>query len=536
MDEDLRDLERRARTGGAADRERWLSAAVRQGRGADLLDELLVAWRGDRSAATAAVVDDLSSRLGTPALGDERGDLQARWLVMAKRRSSVELPALLATLGSGTHAQVTERLDALEPWPDDPRIAGALAAIVDAMPFRAKTSQKAWTRIFKRLVRERDPRTIPALTKTLEKPSGIAGDGMAQFVRERIEKTLAALRETAASSPPPEPEPEPEQSTSDRPEDALLAAVLDDPTNDAHRIAYGEALAARGDPRGAFIGVQAAKRRGEALSKASLALEKKLLAAHREGWLDGLAPVLVLSSVSFELGFVAAAHAKESLPARRIAEVSELRAWRTIERLAAPPDLLRPLLERGLLPSLRDLRTFSWARAGRPAPPLLSRLATAFERPEDLASVAALPALEHLELSAIGAAEGMTASDLAPLATSPAGARLEAVKVTGLSRHVDGWRGVLERCPRLASFEIDAGGGAFSLTFRRSPSGRLSALTVDRVRSKSEGGVIAQALGLLGETALETLEVALPAGTFREQGVRDAALRFTGCDVTIRIA
>src|SRR5581483_4219142 len=109
MDEDLRDLERRARTGSATDRARWLSAVVREGRGPRLLDELLASWRKDRAVATATILEDLS--------------------------------AMLATLTKATHSDVMYRLEMLDEWPEDPRIASALAAIVDEMPFRAQTSR-----------------------------------------------------------------------------------------------------------------------------------------------------------------------------------------------------------------------------------------------------------------------------------------------------------------------------------------------------------------------------------------------------------
>lgn len=119
---------------------------------------------------------------------------------------------------------------------------------------------------------------------------------------------------------------------------ALLAAVYDDPGDDAARREYGEYLRTSGDPRGEFIGLQLARKGSRPSPR-----EADLLRRNYDVW---AAPFAALSpEVGFRRGFPASCKVAVNASEPRIGDP----AWATIERLDS--DLLALIVD----PSLRGL-------------------------------------------------------------------------------------------------------------------------------------------------------------------------------------
>lgn len=86
---------------------------------------LLAAWAETRSPQIAAFVARTRARFTRAALplGGSYQKKQERWLALATRRDSADVPRLLAALNDATEDQISERLAVLTAFPPDPLIA-----------------------------------------------------------------------------------------------------------------------------------------------------------------------------------------------------------------------------------------------------------------------------------------------------------------------------------------------------------------------------------------------------------------------------
>ncbi len=542
-DRDLRELERRA-SQGPQDCARYAAALLREGRVDAALEALLVAWRATRDAGLADLVDEVSRRLpANAALSSHES-----WLAAAGGTpSAAALPALLESLAKGTHPQVAERLDALDAWPDDPRVARALAALVDAVPFHATSSQKAWRRIFARLVREKDGRALAALERAARGPSAITGPAMARWFAAESAKALGKLREAAPSAESAADvagafrgaTPEPAKGAA-----ALLERVVADPSSEEARVAYGEALAREGDPRGELILLQVKRKRG-GLDRKEGKREKELLKAHARSWAGPLAPVIVLGGSSFEGGFLSQVKLK-ALSERAAAELTGDPIWATVETLAVEGADVKALAQLVAHPVLRSLRTLICPSGAllEALPPLgitgleCDRVDPA--EPAFLEAVAALPRLERLSIPGWGTGErrdGLWPDDVKGFLGTKAFARLQLFQLNGFTRSPDAWLAALGRT-NVATFVTHTFSlvpawlerlGAL-LTFTRGKDGRLSRLRVDSgkgayVHQNRDAG---KALAAMDPRSLEHLTLGEGVGFLAE-----TAKRFTGCEVVV---
>jgi hypothetical protein len=128
------------------------------------LHALLERWRACRASETAHLIDELSSWFALvlpPLAGKKRGERQQAWLARARRRSAVDLPRLLDTVGYGSAPETTEQLEVLAAWPADPRMTW-LAKRMFATPRHATSSgdQKVWRRLFNVLESHADARAM----------------------------------------------------------------------------------------------------------------------------------------------------------------------------------------------------------------------------------------------------------------------------------------------------------------------------------------------------------------------------------------
>lgn len=102
----------------------------------------------------------------------------------------------------------------------------------------------------------------------------------------------------------------------------LFAAVVARPDDDLPRRVLADALSDEGDPQGELIVLQLERARGND-TKAGRARETKLLAQHRERFLDGLAQVVRPVGQQFERGFLSRAKLQQALPAHPLSRLLE---------------------------------------------------------------------------------------------------------------------------------------------------------------------------------------------------------------------
>src|SRR5581483_5277256 len=119
------------------ERARAAVAKLHAGDVAGSIDLLVVVWRELRAPVLAAAIEKLTRQLPPAKPMDSRSRsiprLHQLWLETAATRQPAHLPALVRGLLAPVPAQIAERVQALAAWPDDPRIALALAELVREM-------------------------------------------------------------------------------------------------------------------------------------------------------------------------------------------------------------------------------------------------------------------------------------------------------------------------------------------------------------------------------------------------------------------
>ncbi len=115
----------------------------------------------------------------------------------------------------------------------------------------------------------------------------------------------------------------------------LLAAIYDQPDDDAPRLVYMDYLLDRGDPRGELISLQMRKL-SRALSPDEQRAERMLLHAHVASWLPReILGKVQRASLRFERGFLARCHLRQS-EQQRGSQQRGHPGWRTVHTIVAP--------------------------------------------------------------------------------------------------------------------------------------------------------------------------------------------------------
>jgi uncharacterized protein (TIGR02996 family) len=413
------------------------------------LPETLAAWRLERSSTLANRVDEVAARTVAPQVPPRK--LQRWWTDQAAAYDPVTATALLASLevdaqsanvswriilmrdtpisrvlratGFEGEPQKSEWMNLLDriglmlTWPDDPRVAMALAGWLWRLPFLDRRFRHA----------RRDPFFDPIVDVIARRIIEI-GDvraltrivGVCKFVGEA---TRAALDDALANVPSP------------RTVDATLAeawrAVVDDPHNLSNRLVLADAYSDCGDPRGELIALQCAPLIAIAKAQAECRMIDRggvfgvgsqriqaILEAHWHRWFGELS--LIFSSSTLHGGLlhmISVGH--DRAPAWAWPHAAQHRELCAVERIAPAPRLVEkePDTYAGFLCTLRrqprwvglEERTLAVLR-GEQIPFTGVRLAVgsggALATTRDLVAIA--PKLERLELS-FGHAQHMDA-------------------------------------------------------------------------------------------------------------------------------
>lgn len=270
-------------------------------------DALVTAWQQTRSPAIAELVDVL--------------DRQAPDALSAQL-AAIITPRVVTSLAN------LERLKRV----DDPRLAGwAIDALVN-LPFTAVTARDFLVAVAHTAVRHDDPRLAARQPQIDDAVSTRIGR---LAIRQEL---LAIVAQGVAKLPEPPAVDvsklaalvEPLQRGT-RSADALLAEIYANPTDDAPRLVYADALSEQGDPRGEFIVMQI--ERGDSEPSAR---EQELLKKHGKVWLGALAPVLSwgkgYARTTFRRGFVSTADIILSV-GKKLRPLLTHPAWATVESI-----------------------------------------------------------------------------------------------------------------------------------------------------------------------------------------------------------
>jgi len=259
------------------------------------LGALLEAWRAERSPRIADLVELLSERLTTQrapiAAGAESSS--AAWLGVEANVDPADLGRLLAAPWPSRLEDATVRVARLAARPDDPRVAMSLARLIELTPYSDKSARALYRKALAAVTRIGDLRTVPVLEKLIARPKTVpdyrkalapkhelatrmrvAFPAQAPAVRDLVTLELLEAHFTAARAG--------RQRRLDADRD-LLAAIHDNPEDDAPRQVYADALLERGDPRGEFMALQLAQAAGR-FTEEMAKRERALFAAHSEEW------------------------------------------------------------------------------------------------------------------------------------------------------------------------------------------------------------------------------------------------------------
>lgn len=263
------------------------------------LDELLNAWRATRAEAVADAVDRISAELTSK---EKPLASKAAWWAAFESGRSASVERLLEAIPAGLDR--AERLAAFAKRPD-PRV-GTFARrwLVDA-PVSGKKRGPFFLALATTLEAIRDPRVLPVLHDVLaDRTVAVARCGLTNY------KHLVALA-NALAKVRPKPLPQvaveilrrlrdapPPVVTTDPAE--LFARVYADPSDDGVRAVLADLLTERGDPRGEFINLQLAR---AGTDKPASAAEKRLEKTWSRAWLGAIEPAVLKSDVVFERGF-----------------------------------------------------------------------------------------------------------------------------------------------------------------------------------------------------------------------------------------
>jgi uncharacterized protein (TIGR02996 family) len=266
-----------------------------------------------------------------------------------------------------------------------------------------------------------------------------------------------------------------------------LAAVYANPADLAARMVYADSLSEAGDPRGEFIVLQC-RHNGPMGDR-----ERELLAAHGDGWVGPLAPLLAKNPRIFERGFLSACSVRPDCDDPLLATVGDP-AWSTVRMLhffgvfagearrrASAAVLLHPVMRS--LEAAIGIHGSVLVELCEHATPLPIRSITAtvgtfLERTrarDAFADPRGLPALRKLWF--IGS--GGKVNDLGWLLASPLIGRLEQLTLSMTGGDIDRWKRIASQAhPHLPLLEIRNGDDI--IRFRRGPDGRFGDPSFER--------------------------------------------------------
>lgn len=373
------------------------------------LPALLELWRQTRAPEVSELVDRLSI-VGKPPYPKSASAAvkEPRWLSAAKLRRIDDLPALLASLHDGHSTDVAQRVEALDGWPDDPRIASACARLFEQPAHLNLSTMPLWTLLAERVVRHADPRTKARLDAVAALGVGWTSlfrphargpiAALLDRTRQQLERAIASSQWRALTSL----ERERVSKSAPRADAATaLAAVYEAPEDVSRRLVYADMLSEAADPRGEFISLQCL----DAPTATQRRRASALLSKHGDRWLK---PLDVAGSVlAWERGFPAVFEVQVTAR-RELSPVLGDAAWSTIHTIsllssgvgATPVEVvLHPAMTHvKRVEGLEAADVRAMAKLGRALPFRSLVIESTDEKLLKLLTVERFPALLHVQL------------------------------------------------------------------------------------------------------------------------------------------
>lgn len=380
-----------------------VETAVGQGDETAALRHALVAWQHCRHERITALIERLSSKVSRSRArpgGKGVADKQTSWLALAAANDPADLEVLLGTLTDVRKGELLEARLATLKGRIDPRIAKAMHAVLEDPPISSSAGVNTLLAALELVVAIADPRSGEAWSRLVRIVGNYGGGPATEGLRKKmpsgstrlhaaLDEILTELsEEDTARLDAIEALLTPARAQSVGP---LFAAVYANPEDDRPRMVLADLLQELGDPRGELIALQLA-RSGKRSKR-----EKELLDAHAHDWLGPIAVLVHRTDLDYERGFVARCSMRGDSP-RDVGALVGRPEWRTmtdvdIRSWDRHPG---PLLEG--MPSLRVLRGVA-DPSKLPAHDRIERVQTGVvSSPDELAPLAALPALRSLEI------------------------------------------------------------------------------------------------------------------------------------------
>lgn len=408
--------------------ERALDELAKQRHEAALL-ALIEAWRARRSARIGALCDKASKLVKRrPLATSPIKKANERWHEIAADRDPLDLARLIAALGTGAVTAARKRIDVLATFPDDPRLAPALATFLAVAPyFESATATELIARAKEIILRGADERVLAVLAPYADRPSIAAL--LAEIRVTPVELTIDEQRACEAI----------EQLLGGQSADDLLAAIYDAPHDDGLRAVYADWLLEHGDEAyGEWIQLQLqpalepdAQQRMDELWRS---LERRLIAPFTK--------VTEPSSRVFKRGFLFRC-AIRATNTRAVAAAAVAPEWQTVEELSVDGAYLkRDTLG---LPAFRNVRKLSGITYD-----VLRMLAEGSPRPLEHvalhyidATIAEAPTTEDAwtgvrNVVTLGLAASIALPTLAPLWATPFGRQLRRIELVDTA-DLAGW-------------------------------------------------------------------------------------------------
>ncbi|MBL8717050.1 MAG: TIGR02996 domain-containing protein [Myxococcales bacterium] len=404
-------------------------SALDQKEHAVALRALLEAWRAHRSPRVADLVDRVSAVVtASHAFPKTRSVKERTAAVLAglEKKDALEVGAILAQPWPGKWQDAGPVLDAVCAQPADPRVAFALARLIDAAPYDTYRTDGFWRQVLGRLVLLGDARTIPILESARERPRSTYFRDIKVAIGATIEK-LRGRGDAPLSDPAVALVAAIESHFAgdvrravdkERGEAQLLAEIHAHPDDLALRQVYADYLVERGDPRGEHIALGLARREGRA---DATVLRKEAAIAKKNGaaWIGALDRVLAKDGRVFDCGFLREA----------TLELVSKRDYRTPTAL---PEALRD-------PALSTVERLDFGSAA--------------SNPKLFVEILALPTLAHLT-----GLVGLESEAVATLGDLPPRPRVRAIDVGALGPPAQAVLLAGEALPNLVDLALEVGG------------------------------------------------------------------------------
>lgn len=281
-------------------------------------EEAVLAWRTSRDPRDAAAAEAIAAaepeRPALPASGKAKD--VAIWNAVEREGDWRDFPRLHATMTAGKSPLALERVPVLAKR-DDPRFVPGLIATLERPPYTAGTSKKFWQAVVSALAETRDVRARDGMELLSKRYKLINDTHLGAWLAGAMSKAAAGM-EVAWE----------EAKTKAKPGrlDELLARVIAAPDDDDARLVYADAASEAGDRRGELIVLQVERAAGRGSPERSDLEREKFLGAEKELAL-ALAPAA--NKIELERGFPA----KVELANSGIDLVIDAPEWGTVHTL-----------------------------------------------------------------------------------------------------------------------------------------------------------------------------------------------------------